>query len=121
MTLQCKGLAVACSNAAVRRLCSNQKTRSSESIQGSVKELKAFFLSRIVYLYKFEKLHTSKDFQSLFVTKYCCCAYMGYIHALKLRTKLTLCTNTNGIKTLQGACKSLLDLCHIHAMHFWFK
>lgn len=97
---------------------------------GSVKELKAFFLSRIVYLYKFEKMHTSKDFQSLFVTKYCCCAYMGYIHALKLRTKLTLCTNTNGIKTLQGACKSLLDLCHAmqcifglsnRSFYFFFK
>lgn len=54
MTLQCKGLAVACSNAAVRRLCSNQKTRSSESIHGLCERTESFFLSRIVYLYKFE-------------------------------------------------------------------
>lgn len=107
MTLQCKGLAVACSNAAVRRLCSNQKTRSSESIHGLCER------TEIVYLYKFEKMHTSKDFQSLFVTKYCCCAYMGYIHALKLRTKLTLCTNTNGIKK----CKVPVKVCQIYVIY----
>lgn len=78
MTLQCKGLAVACSNAAVRRLCSNQKTRSSESIHGLCERTESFFFSRIVYLYKSEKSYTSKDFQSLFVTKYCYCAQMGY-------------------------------------------
>lgn len=51
MTLQCKGLAVACSNAAVRRLCSNQKTRSSESIHGLCERTESFFFSLELFIY----------------------------------------------------------------------
>lgn len=120
MTLQCKGLAVACSNAAVRRLCSNQKTRSSESIHGLCERTESFF-SLELFIYTSLKNHIQARISNRFLLRNIVTAPKWVIHALKLRTKLTLCTNTNGIKTLQGTCKSLLDLCHIHAMHFWFK
>lgn len=106
MTLQCKGLAVACSNAAVRRLCSNQKTRSFESIHGLCERTESFF-SLELFIYTSLKNHIQARISNRFLLRNIVTAPKWVIHALKLRTKLTLCTNTNGIKK----CKVPVKVC----------
>lgn len=82
MTLQCKGLAVACSNAAVRRLCSNQKTRSSESIHGLCERTESFF-SLELFIYTSLKNHIQARISNRFLLRNIVTAPKWVIHAYK--------------------------------------